>query len=72
MKDLCLKTDKIMLLVYAENARQLKKLRAWSNTTIISYLNALTRKDAKTLTEAVSNLDRQQAQNFINEEQLKE
>jgi len=47
------------------NILQGKKLEAWSNANIISYLKAITGKDAKKVSEAVSYLDVEQAELFV-------
>lgn len=42
-----------------------KKLKAWSNANIVSYLNSITGKKANSVTEAVCNLSAEQAAQFV-------
>lgn len=48
------------------NILQGKGLKAWSNTNILSYLNSITRGQAKTVSSAVALLTHDQAQDFVN------
>lgn len=48
---------------------QARKLKAWANATVVDKLNAITGKQAKSVTEAVGNLNKEQAEKFVREVQ---